>query len=131
LLHTQEVTGSSPVAPTIYFQSFCRAARPHDHWNRYDFLLSAKRDGGAASRFFQKAVNRNGAPRVIALNAYAASHPAITELRGPGSRFRPNARNFVFGGAAVVVAIACRFNQIRRVRTFLVRIKSVPGTCVR
>ena len=49
-----------------------------------DFLLSAKRDVDAARRFFQKAVNRNGTPRVITLDAYAASHRAITELKTEG-----------------------------------------------
>jgi transposase-like protein len=46
-----------------------------------DFLLSAKPDVGAARHFFQEAVNRNGTPRVIALDAYAASHRAITDLK--------------------------------------------------
>ena len=49
-----------------------------------DFLLSAKRDVGAAKRFFQKAVNQNGAPRVITLDEYAASHRAITDLKTEG-----------------------------------------------
>ena len=49
-----------------------------------DFLLSAKRDVDAARRFFQKAVNRNGAPRVITLDAYAASHRAIDDLKTEG-----------------------------------------------
>ena len=49
-----------------------------------DFLLSAKRDVDAARRFFQKAANPNGAPRVITLDAYAVSHRAITELKTDG-----------------------------------------------
>src|SRR3954453_6566351 len=46
-----------------------------------DFLLTAKRDVAAAKRFFQKAMKRNGTPRVITLDAYAASHRAIRELK--------------------------------------------------
>src|SRR5438445_7485504 len=46
-----------------------------------DFLLSAKRDVAAAKRFFQKAMKGNGTPRVITLDAYAASHRAVRELK--------------------------------------------------
>jgi len=49
-----------------------------------DFLLSAKRDVAAAKRFFQKAMKRNGTPRVITLDAYAASHRAVRELEAEG-----------------------------------------------
>ena len=49
-----------------------------------DFLLTAKRDVAAAKRFFQKAMNGNGTPRVITLDAYAASHRAVRELKGEG-----------------------------------------------
>ena len=49
-----------------------------------DFLLTAKRDVAAAKRFFQKAMNANGAPRVITLDAYAASHRAVRELKAEG-----------------------------------------------
>lgn len=49
-----------------------------------DFLLTAKRDVAAAKRFFQKAMNGNGTPRVITLDAYAASHRAIRELKAEG-----------------------------------------------
>src|ERR1700750_1774716 len=49
-----------------------------------DFLLTAKRDVAAAKRFFQKAIAGNGAPRVITLDAYAASHRAVRELRAEG-----------------------------------------------
>lgn len=45
-----------------------------------DFLRTAKRDVAAAKRFFQKAMNANGAPRVITLDAYAAAHRAAREL---------------------------------------------------
>jgi transposase-like protein len=44
-----------------------------------DFLLTAKRDVAAAKRFFQKAMNGNGTPRVITVDAYAASHRAVRE----------------------------------------------------
>jgi transposase-like protein len=50
-----------------------------------DFLLAAKRDVAAAKRFFQKAMRQNGAPRVITLDAYAASHSAVRELRAEGA----------------------------------------------
>ena len=46
-----------------------------------DFLLSEKRDVAAAKRFFRKAMKNNGAPRVITLDAYAASHRTVTELK--------------------------------------------------
>ena len=46
-----------------------------------DFLLSEKRDVGAAKRFFSKAMKNNGAPRVITLDAYAASHRAVAEMK--------------------------------------------------
>jgi transposase-like protein len=46
-----------------------------------DFLLTAKRDVAAAKRFFQKAIAGNGAPRVITLDAYAASHRANSEQK--------------------------------------------------
>jgi transposase-like protein len=50
-----------------------------------DFSLSAKRDVAAAKRFFRKAMKTNGAPRVITLDAYAASHRAVTELKADGT----------------------------------------------
>ena len=49
-----------------------------------DFLLTAKRDVAAAKRFFRKAMNGNGTPRVITLDAYAASHRAVRELKAEG-----------------------------------------------
>jgi transposase-like protein len=49
-----------------------------------DFLLTAKRDVAATKRFFQKAMNGNGAPRVITLDAYAASHRAVREMKAEG-----------------------------------------------
>src|SRR3954463_3308288 len=47
-------------------------------------LLTAKRDVAAAKRFFQRAMNGNGTPRVITLDAYAASHRAVRELKAEG-----------------------------------------------
>jgi len=53
-----------------------------------DFLLSERRDVAAAKRFFRKAMRGNGTPRVITLDAYAASHRAIRELKSEGSMSR-------------------------------------------
>ena len=50
-----------------------------------DFLLSERRDVAAAKRFFSKAMKKHGTPRVITLDAYAASHRAITELKSAGT----------------------------------------------
>ena len=50
-----------------------------------DFLLSERRDVAAAKRFFRKAIRHNGTPRVITLDAYAASHRAVRELKSEGS----------------------------------------------
>ena len=50
-----------------------------------DFLLSERRDVAAAEGFFRKAMNHQGTPRVITLDAYAASHRAITELKLAGT----------------------------------------------
>jgi transposase-like protein len=49
-----------------------------------DFLLSERRDVAAAKRFFHKAMKSHPTPRVITLDAYAASHRAITELKSAG-----------------------------------------------
>ncbi len=49
-----------------------------------DFLLSEKRDVAAAKCFFRNAMKGNGTPRVITLDAYAASHRAIRELKAEG-----------------------------------------------
>jgi transposase-like protein len=49
-----------------------------------DFLLSERRDVAAAKRFFRKAMMSHTTPRVITLDAYAASHRAITELQSVG-----------------------------------------------
>jgi len=53
------------------------------HGRTVDFLLSERRDVAAAKHFFRKAMN--GTPRVITLDAYAASHRAITELKSGGT----------------------------------------------
>jgi len=46
-----------------------------------DFLLSKRRDVGAATRFFSRAMRQHGAPRVITLDGYAASHRAVAKLK--------------------------------------------------
>ncbi len=50
-----------------------------------DFLLSEQRNVAAAKCFFRKAIKNHGTPRVITLDAYAASHRAITELKSAGT----------------------------------------------
>jgi transposase-like protein len=54
-----------------------------------DFLMSQRRDVAAAKRFFSKAIKKHGTPRVITLDAYAASHRAVTELKSMGTIARP------------------------------------------
>ena len=49
-----------------------------------DFLLSRRRDVAAAKRFFSRAVKQHGAPRVITLDGYAASHRAVDKLKAAG-----------------------------------------------
>ena len=49
-----------------------------------DFLLSRRRDFAAAKRFFSRAVKQHGAPRVITLDGYAASHRAVDKLKAAG-----------------------------------------------
>ena len=49
-----------------------------------DFYLSEKRDVTAAKHFFRKALKSVGVPRVITLDAYAASHRAVAELKSEG-----------------------------------------------
>jgi transposase-like protein len=53
-----------------------------------DLLLSEQRDVPAAKRFFNKAMKKHGTPRVITLDAYAASHRGITELQSAGTLAR-------------------------------------------
>src|SRR5271157_162423 len=50
-----------------------------------DFLLSKRRDVAAAKRFFSWATRQHGAPRVITLDGYAASHRAVAELKAAGT----------------------------------------------
>jgi len=47
-----------------------------------DFLLSQRRDVATAKRFFSHATRQHGAPRVITLDGYAASHRAVAQLKG-------------------------------------------------
>jgi transposase-like protein len=49
--------------------------------NTVDFLLSERRDIAAAKRFFKKAIESRGIPEKITLDAYAASHTAVQELK--------------------------------------------------
>src|SRR5205085_9905381 len=49
-----------------------------------DFLLRERRDVAAAKRFFRKAMENDATPRVITLDAYTASHRAISELKSMG-----------------------------------------------
>ena len=49
-----------------------------------DFLLSRRRDMVAAKRFFSRATKQHGAPRVITLDGYAASHRAVAQLKTSG-----------------------------------------------
>ena len=53
-----------------------------------DFLLSKRRDVAAAKRFFSRATRQHGAPRVITLDGYAASHRAVAELKAAGTLAR-------------------------------------------
>jgi transposase-like protein len=50
-----------------------------------DFLLSKRRDIAAAKRFFSRATRQHGAPRVITLDGYAASHRAVAKLKEVGT----------------------------------------------
>src|SRR5690242_6280777 len=50
-----------------------------------DFLLSKRRDRAAAQRFFSRATRQHGAPRVITLDGYAASHRAVDKLKAAGT----------------------------------------------
>ncbi len=60
--------------------------RAVDKWGwTVDFLLSQQRDVAAAKRFFSKAMKKHGTPRIVTLDAYAASHRAIRELQSAGT----------------------------------------------
>jgi transposase-like protein len=50
-----------------------------------DFLLSRRRDMAAAQRFFSRAIRQHGAPRIITLDGYAASHRAVAKLKAAGT----------------------------------------------
>ena len=50
-----------------------------------DFLLSQRRDVATAKRFFSHATRQHGAPRVITLDGYAASHRAVAQLKQVGT----------------------------------------------
>src|SRR6266481_7975442 len=50
-----------------------------------DFLLSKRRDVATAKRFFSHATTQHGAPRVITLDGYAASHRAVAKLKDVGT----------------------------------------------
>ena len=49
-----------------------------------DFYLSRKRDVNAAKAFFRKAVLEQRTPTKITLDAYAASHRAVADLKETG-----------------------------------------------
>ena len=49
--------------------------------NTVDFLLSEHRDIEAAKHFFTRAIERQGVPEKITVDAYAARHTAIGELK--------------------------------------------------
>ena len=66
-----------------------------------DFWLSGRRDVAAAKAFFRKSMKQNGAPRVITLDAYAASHRAIADLKAEGKmpkRVRVRSSKFLNNG---------------------------------
>ena len=49
-----------------------------------DFYLSERREVNAAKPFFRQAMKSSGTPRVITLDASAASHRAVQELQAEG-----------------------------------------------
>ena len=57
-----------------------------------DFLLSKRRDVAAAKRFFSRAAKQHGAPRVITLDGYSASHRAVAKLKEVGTLPRQRVR---------------------------------------
>ena len=66
-----------------------------------DFRLSERRDVAAAKAFFRKSMKHHGAPRVITLDAYAASHRAVRELKADGKmpkRVRVRSTKFLNNG---------------------------------
>ena len=70
-----------------------------------DFRLSERRDVAAAKAFFRKSMKHHGAPRVITLDAYAASHRAVRELKSDGKmpkRVRVRSSKFLNNGVEMV-----------------------------
>ncbi len=66
-----------------------------------DFRLSERRNVAAAKAFFRKAMKHNGTPRVITLDAYAASHRAVREMKVDGrmaKRVRVRSSKFLNNG---------------------------------
>jgi transposase-like protein len=49
-----------------------------------NFFLSQRRDVGAAKAFFRRALQKHGDPLSITLDAYAAWHRAVQELKESG-----------------------------------------------
>ena len=72
------LTTGHPQAPASFF------SRLHAHPAR-GLLLSKRRDMEAAKRFFCRAMRQHGAPRVITLDGYAASHRAVAKLKEAGT----------------------------------------------
>ncbi len=60
--------------------------------NTLDFMLSAKRDGKAAERFFRKVLSatHTQSPQVITVDKNAATPKAIETLKGDETRLRSN-----------------------------------------
>lgn len=56
------------------------------------FFLSKRRDVGAAKTFFRNALKKHGDPISITLDAYAASHRAVKELKDSGEIFHQKMR---------------------------------------
>jgi transposase-like protein len=52
-----------------------------------DFFLSKRRDVRAAKTLFRHALRKHGDPLSITLDAYAASHRAVQELKDSGEIF--------------------------------------------
>ena len=49
-----------------------------------DFFLSGERDTNAAKAFLRKAIKGQRVPTKVTLDAYAASHRAVADLKGDG-----------------------------------------------
>ena len=68
-----KANGSTSIAPSI------SRAEPST------FSSSKRRDVATAKRFFSRAAKQHGAPRVITLDGYAASHRAVDKLKTSGT----------------------------------------------